>query len=177
MGSLWTKRPPITPNFLRSTSWAAPGQTTRVFDVFGLPLQEADLQRVGEIAAAAYPNEACGLGFGASTGGVRRWVSITNQAPWPRAHFELDPLEHIAAVDSAAQQGWGTRVLFHSHCDSAPVLSAADQAGAVWRGVELIPEVIYLIVSLRAGRPRAWAVHRYLPGSTRFETRHGPQAW
>lgn len=147
-----------------------------VFDAFGLQLSGADLHRVGAIAEAAYPTEACGLGFGGKEPGVRQWVSITNQSAHPQVHFELDAMEHMAAVDAAERRGWRPRVLFHSHCDCGPSLSNADIAGAVWQGVELIPAVIYLIVSVRAGRRGRWAVHRYLPGSAGFESQPGPEA-
>ncbi len=87
-------------------------------------------------AAAAYPEEACGilLGEGAR---VEALQPAANVHPTPQTHFEIDPQALIDAHREA--RGGGPKVMgyFHSHPRGPAAPSATDAAmaakdGSVW---------------------------------------------
>jgi proteasome lid subunit RPN8/RPN11 len=151
-------------------------------EVFGLRLEPDVLRQVAGYAEAAYPREACGLILGPpGSPRVARVVPMTNvqdrlhrldPARYPRdaRHaFRLDELERLRLLEAADREGLVERVLFHSHVDVAAYLSPEDRAMAVVDGVDLLPGVVHLVVSVRLGRRAGAAAYLYRSASGRFE--------
>ncbi len=87
-------------------------------------------------AAAAYPNEACGLllGQGANIAEAREAANIN---PTPATHFEIDPQALIDGHRAARSGGAQVVGYFHSHPAGPAAPSATDRAiaagdGRVW---------------------------------------------
>ncbi|HXP96106.1 MAG TPA: M67 family metallopeptidase [Telmatospirillum sp.] len=135
-----------------------------------------------ECAAAAYPEECCGLlvgysdhdGWAASVPGKRvtRVLPTRNRAPTPRCAFEVDPAAHIALLRTLREQareggGRGECVLghYHSHPDHPPVPSAQDRAQACDE------TAVWVIVAAShdgATEIRAWQAFRDAGGEIDF---------
>ncbi len=91
-------------------------------------------------AAAAHPNECCGVLLGAADGEPAHVTAILparNIAPAPQRHFEIDPAVLIGAY--RAERAGGDRIIgwYHSHPGGAAQPSATDRAcaaqdGKVW---------------------------------------------
>lgn len=97
-----------------------------------LCLSDADAAVIRKAAAAAYPEECCGLLVGARTGDgvvVTRVVPAPNIAPKP-AHdrFELDPAVHLKIQREARAAGQEVVGHYHSHPDGHAEPSAVDRA-------------------------------------------------
>ena len=149
-----------------------------VFDALGLIFIRADLEEVAAKAEAGYPEEVCGLALGPAQGpGIDHWVWIANVHPDPGRAFTLHEQEHLRALMRADALNLAVKVLCHSHIDGPPTLSWRDRAGAVRHGIEVMPAVLHLIVSVHEGRRGSWAVHRYDPRRAEFVTRDGDGLW
>jgi proteasome lid subunit RPN8/RPN11 len=103
-------------------------------------------------AAAAAPNEACGLLLGSPDRAVRA-VPARNVHPTPQTHFEIDPAALIAAHKAERQRGAAIAGYWHSHPGGGAAPSTTDQASASGDGK------IWAIVA--AGEVAFW---RDLPG-------------
>ena len=84
-------------------------------------------------AAAARPNEACGILLGEG-GRIVAAVETANVDPDPATHFEIDPQALIDAHRAARAGGPDVIGYFHSHPVGAPVPSATDRASAAHDG-------------------------------------------
>lgn len=80
-------------------------------------------------AAAAAPDEACGLLFGTGHH-VRTATRTANVHPEPRHRFEIDPAALIAAHKAARAGGPALLGYWHSHPGGLPEPSATDRAAA-----------------------------------------------
>lgn len=80
-------------------------------------------------AAAAQPNEACGLLLGQGDV-VTAAVPVRNVHPDPARHFELDPAALIAAHRAARAGGPQVLGYYHSHPTGRAEPSPTDQASA-----------------------------------------------
>ena len=83
-------------------------------------------------AAAAHPNECCGLMEGACEGQAFRITALhpaRNLASSPD-RFEIDPIDQFAAHKAARARGHAIVGCYHSHPGGRAEPSAADQAGA-----------------------------------------------
>lgn len=140
----------------------------------GLRLSPALVQEVAALAERAYPVEACGVILGRPDATeLAQVVPLQNvqdrhhqQDPvaFPRDGrdaFRVDELERMRVLDRAEGEGLVERVLFHSHCDAGAYFSPEDRAMAVQQGVELMPGVVHLVVSVRKGRRSDAAAFRY----------------
>ncbi len=125
-----------------------------------LVVQRPVLAEIERAAAAAYPEEACGLLAGRSDeqGGivVTGFHASANVATTDRREtFEVDPAVRFALM--RALEGTGENIVghFHSHPDHPPEPSAQDLANA------FEPELVWLITTVAKGRvglTRAFAV-------------------
>lgn len=107
------------------------------------------------IAENAYPNEGCGVLFGASdTGGIEELKVLPNSEEENSGRFfRLDPLT-VYRLESETEKNGETIVgFFHSHADAEAVLSVADTE-------YMIPDMISVVVSVRAGVPREMRAYR-----------------
>lgn len=96
------------------------------------------------------PAEGCAVLLRGPSGD--RLQVMRNVAP---AGFAFDDGEWLALLREASLRGDQVAWIIHSHVDGAPSLSAEDRASA-----RLHPGVDWLVVSLRAGRVDACALHR-----------------
>lgn len=80
-------------------------------------------------AAAASPDEICGLLFG-SAGVIAEARPCRNIAPDPRRRFEIDPAALLRAHREARNGGPALIGCYHSHPDGDPIPSASDAADA-----------------------------------------------
>jgi proteasome lid subunit RPN8/RPN11 len=80
-------------------------------------------------AAAAHPNEACGLLLGTATH-IETAQVTANVHPEPLRHFEIDPAALIAAHKAARAGGPQLIGYFHSHPNGLARPSATDAASA-----------------------------------------------
>lgn len=116
-------------------------------------------------AAAALPEEACGLVAGVRTAGacrLHRLIPAVNRAHSAR-RFVLDPLEYARAEQAARLRGEAICAVFHSHPDAPPEPSTED-AAAAW------PEHVQLILGRGpGGRPELAAYRRTGAGLVRVD--------
>jgi proteasome lid subunit RPN8/RPN11 len=104
-------------------------------------------------AAGAYPDECCGALIGRESGPVAEAFELSNTTDLERRRrFLIGPEDYRAAEARAAASGGELLGFYHSHPDHPAVPSAFDLEHA-W------PNMRYMIVSVRAGRPeeaRSW---------------------
>lgn len=113
-------------------------------------MDEAIVERLVRHAAAAAPEECCGLLLG-----TRRAIldtrPATNAAASPVRQYRIDPQDHFAAIRDARKRGIRVVGAYHSHPASAAVPSATDAA-------EAFGDFLFVIVGLGGVRPdvTAW---------------------
>jgi proteasome lid subunit RPN8/RPN11 len=105
-------------------------------------------------AAAAYPNEACGLliGRAGATVAIEQARSAQNLDPSARDRYEIDPEDHLAAEDEARSLGLDVVGVWHSHPEHPARPSETDRRRA-WPGWSY---VIVAVVKGRAVDLRSW---------------------
>jgi len=124
----------------------------------GAPLRE----QVAE-AERCYPKEACGLVFEGPAGTrVQAMENVIDRyhqrdpQRFPRTAatgYLIDPLRQLAALEQAERSGERLVSVFHSHVDVGAYFSEEDRAMALTDGgAPLLPEVSYLVLSVRGGR-------------------------
>jgi len=105
----------------------------------------ADLRR---FAAAAYPEEGCGVLIGQTSGAEVAIVEVTSarnlMTDRRRDRYELDPGAIVAAERSARQRGLDVVGFWHTHPDHPARPSGFDTERA-WS------EYVYVIVRVSAG--------------------------
>ncbi|MCA1650318.1 MAG: M67 family metallopeptidase [Acidobacteria bacterium] len=122
--------------------------------------EDGTLRVPGDVAAAirrhaadAYPDECCGALVGQPSGLVAEAFALSNTtAGERRRRFLIGPDAYRAAEARAAETRGDLLGFYHSHPDHPAAPSAFDLEHA-W------PNLRYLIVSVRAGRPeeaRSW---------------------
>lgn len=101
-----------------------------------LEVSSAVLDALVTLAAAAHPDECCGilLGQGAA---ITALTPARNVHPQPQQHFEIDPQALIGAFRGARSGGPQVLGYYHSHPAGLPAPSATDQReaprdGRVW---------------------------------------------
>jgi cysteine synthase B len=137
---------------VKSHVWA--GSNTAIDDAEGtLVLPDDALASIREHGAAAYPDECCGALIGDESGQVVEALALSNTTTDERKRrFLIGPDEYRAAEKRASETGRTLLGFYHSHPNHPAVPSAFDLAHA-W------PNLRYLIVSVRGGRPeehRTW---------------------
>ena len=88
--------------------------------------------QISHEAKAAYPLECCGLIEGVEEAGGFRATALHLSRNLAAAadRFDLDPVDHIAALKAARARGNGLIGCYHSHPDGDAMPSQADQSGA-----------------------------------------------
>lgn len=150
-------------------------------DAHGLWLDVATLAAVVEHAERDYPSEACGIIAGRPHApGLERVCPLRNvqdryhardPVRYPRTSreaFRVDELERLRLLEQLDGDGLVERVVYHSHCDAGAYFSPEDRALAVLEGIELLPGVVHLVVSVREGCARDAAAFAYDPATSRF---------
>ena len=103
------------------------------------------LAGVADHARREAPRECCGLLIGTDDL-VDEYIRTTN-VRMGTAAYQIDPVEHFAAIRRTRREGRTIIGAYHSHPRSPAVPSPTDLAEAVGGGF------LYLIVSLRAEAP------------------------
>jgi desampylase len=111
-----------------------------------LEIDSAALAFIVAAAAAAHPDEACGLLFG-TPGRIETATQARNVAADPARAFEIDPQALFDAQRAARSGGPAVVGSWHSHPNGRATPSARDAAGAE-------PGALWLIVA--AGAVRAF---------------------
>jgi proteasome lid subunit RPN8/RPN11 len=91
------------------------------------------------------PAECCGLLLGAGERIDRPFRARNIEASLSR--FQIDPLDHFAAIRAARASGRRVMGVYHSHPSTDATPSASDLAEASYA------EYLYVIVGLRSGAP------------------------
>jgi proteasome lid subunit RPN8/RPN11 len=111
------------------------------------------LERIRDLGARTYPDECCGALIARRPGEIAEAFPISNTTDGERRRrFLIGPDEYRAAEARAAEIDGDVIGFYHSHPDHPAVPSAFDLEHA-W------PNLSYVIVSVRAGRPeqaRSW---------------------
>jgi len=102
-------------------------------------------------ARAEAPNECCGLLLGRA-GAIDEALPARNVRRSPAA-FQVDPVDHFAAIRRTRAEGREILGAYHSHPHSAALPSATDIAEAHY------PEFLHLIVSLAGPAPEVRGYH------------------
>ena len=103
-------------------------------------------REIEERTRRALPNEACGLLLGSTRAEefeVGALASVRNVAREPLKHFELDPLDMVAAEDAARASGLTIVGVWHSHPRGPLQASAQDDCKALdsnWLSVIAVPK-------------------------------------
>lgn len=151
----------------------------RAFDV---DFEPSILEQIAAHAEHDYPIEACGIGLGrAGDPHLARVVPLRNVQDryhaldpdaFPRDGrdaFRIDELERMRMLEAVEAEGLIERVLYHSHCDAGAYFSPEDRAMAVVQGIELMPNVVHVVVSVRNGRRADLAAFRFNAATHRFD--------
>lgn len=128
-----------------------------------LAMAETVRDAIRDHAATAYPLECCGALLGSRADGIEDVLPLDNVAPGDQERrFLLSAADYRRAEAQADAQGCELLGFYHSHPDHPAEPSAFDLAHA-W------PNLSYLILSVRDGRPgdlRSW---RLEADRSRFE--------
>jgi len=137
-----------------------------------LSIQAKDLDAIAAAAAAAFPEECCGLLVGERHGEalvVARIVAAANVAVRPESRFEVDPATLIEAHRRARAAGQTVIGHYHSHPGGGAAPSAHDRARAYADGE------LWLIVPANAEGAGAARAHLFEGGKFReVEIAPGP---
>jgi len=129
-------------------------------------------------AERCYPKEACGLVFegpgGTRVAPMENVIDRYHQRDPERFRrtsataYLIDPLRQLAALEAAERAGERLLSVFHSHVDVGSYFSEEDRAMALTEGgIPLLPDVSYLVLSVRQGRCDDLREFRFSAG--RFE--------
>lgn len=132
-----------------------------------LHLPPAARRRLGELVAAGYPNESCGLLVGRLDGdgvAVERVATARNlSTERARDRYLLDPDDFLAADRTARAAGLEVVGIWHSHPDH-PARPSVTDLEAAWEGYS------YLIIAVTAAGAGDFRSYRLVDGRFREET-------
>ena len=120
---------------------------------------EADIRRHG---TETYPNECCGALIAADGVIVEAFPLPNTTSEGPRRRFLIGPGDYRSAEARARERHATLAGFYHSHPDHPAQPSATDLAQA-W------PNLTYIIVSVREGRPAELRSWRLLEDRSGFE--------
>ena len=148
----------------------APAAARRTcYRVTVLALRADDLATIRAHAAAAYPEECCGLlvgepleGGAAAGARVTAVVAAANHDPEPRRGYDVEPRALLAGHRRAREEGREVVGYYHSHPDAPAAPSRRDREAA-------LPVARYLIVAVAAGEPGEARCFRLAPGEAMVE--------
>ncbi len=112
-----------------------------------ITLSTAQLEKILAHAAAAKPNECCGL-IGGQDKKAHNTYPLQNVAPNPQLAYEAAPEDLFAAQREMRERGQQLLGIYHSHPRSAePAPSQTDVRLAYY------PQAVYFIVGFDNGSP------------------------
>jgi proteasome lid subunit RPN8/RPN11 len=128
-----------------------------------LELPDAVSSAIRDHGARAYPDECCGALLGDESGQVVEALELSNTSSLERRRrFLIGPDEYRAAEKRATEIGQTLIGFYHSHPNHPAIPSAFDLEHA-W------PNMRYLIVSVRGGRPEEARTWRLREDRTGFD--------
>lgn len=130
------------------------------WDLKTLVFSDGHVEQIHREAAAAYPNECCGIIYGKERGGER---VITSLEPVPNGfdaaeqyhRFSISPKQLMDADRKAGERGELVLGFYHSHPDHPAQPSEYDRRHA-W------PFYSYVIISVAKGEPgdmKSWQLN------------------
>ena len=120
---------------------------------------EAEIRRHG---TETYPNECCGALIASGATIVEAFPLPNTTAEGPRRRFLIGPNDYRLAEARASVRGGTLAGFYHSHPDHPARPSETDLAQA-W------PNLTYIIVAVRAGRPEDLRFWRLREDRSGFE--------
>jgi proteasome lid subunit RPN8/RPN11 len=130
-------------------------------------LPPALLRAVFAHAAESYPEECCGVLYGPRGAGLDEARRCENASGTPATGFGL-AFADLAALADSLPGARPARVVYHSHVDAPPRLSAADVRLALLGGEAPVWPLAHLVVEVRGGVPRGAALHAWDSAERRF---------
>jgi proteasome lid subunit RPN8/RPN11 len=125
-------------------------------------ISESVREAIRSHAAKAYPHECCGALLGSRDEGIEDAIPFDNVSPGDRdRRFLVSAADYRAAESRADRTGRALLGFYHSHPDHPAEPSAFDLAHA-W------PNLSYVILSVRDGRPGDMKSWRLDPDRSRF---------
>jgi proteasome lid subunit RPN8/RPN11 len=117
-------------------------------------LPESSARAIADHAYHDYPREACGLIAGVGKH-IQHVIPIANKAEDPLYAYRMDDKALTTALFALEKEGLALLGFYHSHPNGDPIPSQTDIGQAYY------PDLAYLIVGLRSGKPRfaAWKIH------------------
>ena len=147
---------------VKSQAWASSNLATDELDGT-LVLPDDVLASIRQHGAASYPDECCGALIGDESGQVLEALALSNTTTDERRRrFLIGPDEYRTAEKRASETGRSLIGFYHSHPNHPAVPSAFDLAHA-W------PNLRYLILSVRGGRPEEARTWRLREDRTAFD--------
>ncbi len=106
--------------------------------------------QIEQVAGSTYPNECCGILFGAVESDLDKVEAIEvldnmSTQSIKDSYYMISPLELFSYEQDYQKQGYEILGFFHSHPDASAILSAEDKA-------QMVPELFYLIIEVRQGK-------------------------
>ncbi|MFO0726924.1 MAG: Mov34/MPN/PAD-1 family protein [Myxococcota bacterium] len=142
--------------------------------IHGLEIAPSVIEAIAAHGERAYPSEACGVAYGPlGAPAVTEAVALENVQDryhardplrFPRTSrdaFRLDELEHMRLLERLENHRQAEKIIYHSHPDAGAYFSPEDRAMAVIDGFELLPGVVHVVVSIRAGKRHSMAAFRW----------------
>ena len=129
-----------------------------------LILVASELEQIGQHAHREAPRECCGVILTRGTG--RQIIEAKNVQdlfgpPSAERAFRVDD-GSLQRILTLCQDGWRVAVIYHSHTNGFPGLSARDREAAVPAGRPLYPGAEYLVAAKRARHADgAWTFSAY----------------
>lgn len=147
-----------------------------------LRISENFLRKIFEQAEKEYPNECCGMIFGArdlpeDLSRLRpcRNVQDEYRAKDPRnfsrtaqTAFSIDASELLSIQKEIRGRGEEIRVIYHSHIDTGAYFSEEDHRLAAPEGTPAYPGVQHLVVSVVCGKIADQKIFRWDEGQKKY---------
>jgi len=129
-------------------------------------IRRASMDAIVAQAEREFPFECCGFIIGDNENSVEEVRPVANiqnrmhaedPAAFPRdarMAFLMEPKEHLAVMLEADRRKLAIRAVYHSHPDHDAYFSATDRAQACSFDPSEpdYPEIVYIVMSIRAGR-------------------------
>jgi|GEM_PF-3207562 len=123
------------------------------------------VQQVYRHAEAAAPVECCGYLDGQMCHPCENVWTPPDGGIRGSLGFEFSATDTVRLYESVDRCGSESVLIYHSHVDSSPSWSAADEQQARWQGKVVLTEVRRLIVAVSSGQAVAALLFEYRGGA------------
>ncbi len=127
-------------------------------------LTGTELAAIRKQAEAEYPAECCGVVLVREGAHAERWLCpcrniqdslhAEDPARYPRDSRTAYYMAHedLIEISRREMQGYGVRVIYHSHADVGAYFSETDRRNALVEGQPAYPGATYVVVAVDSGR-------------------------